>query len=129
MATIEITKENLEKTINDNAIVLLDFWAPWCAPCKAFGPVFDAASEAHEDIVFGKVNTDDQQEIAAAFGIRSIPTLVAFKEQIGVFAQAGALPAEALEDIVGQLRELDMDEVREEIARQEASEEGSSESG
>ena len=129
MATIEITKENLEKTINDNAIVLLDFWAPWCAPCKAFGPVFDAASEAHEDIVFGKVNTDDQQEIAAAFGIRSIPTLVAFKEQIGVFAQAGALPAEALEDIVGQLRELDMDEVREEIARQEASEEGSGESG
>ena len=129
MATIEITKENLEKTISDNAIVLLDFWAPWCAPCKAFGPIFDAASETHQDIVFGKVNTDDQQEIAAAFGIRSIPTLVAFKEQIGVFAQAGALPAEALEDIVGQLRELDMDEVREEIARQEAGEGGGGENG
>ncbi len=129
MATIEITKENLEKTINDNTIVLLDFWAPWCAPCKAFGPIFDAASETHQDIVFGKVNTDDQQEIAAAFGIRSIPTLVAFKEQIGVFAQAGALPAEALEDIVGQLRELDMDEVRAEIARQEAGEGGGGENG
>ena len=119
MATVEITKENLQETIANNAIVIIDFWAPWCGPCKSFAPVYDAVSEKHDDVVFAKVNTEDEQELAASFQIRSIPTLMILKEQVVVFAQPGALPGSALEDIIGKAKELDMDKVRAEIAAQE----------
>ncbi|MGM0575842.1 MAG: thioredoxin [Myxococcota bacterium] len=115
MATVEATKDNIEQLVGGNDIVLLDFWASWCGPCKTFGPIFEDASEKHPDIVFAKVNTEEQQELAGHFQVRSIPTIVAFKEQIGVFSQPGALPAQALEELIGKLRALDMDEVREEI--------------
>lgn len=118
MSTIEITKENIESTINEGGIVLLDFWAEWCGPCKNFGPIFEASSEKHEDVVFGKIDTEDQQELAAMFQISSIPTLVAFRDGIGVFSQAGALPETALEQLITALGDLDMNEVREKIAEQ-----------
>ena len=120
MATIELTKENFEQTIHDNAILVIDFWAPWCGPCQSFGPVFEEISEKYEDIVFAKVNTEEQQELAALFQVRSIPTLTIFREQIIVFSQAGALPGSALEQVIGKVRELDMDEVRRQVAEQEA---------
>jgi thioredoxin 1 len=121
MAAIELTKDNFEETIKNNAIVLLDFWASWCGPCKQFGPVFEAASEEHQDVVFAKVNTEVEQELAAEFQIRSIPTLMAIKEQVIVFSQPGALPASALSEIIGKIKELDMDEVRKDIEKQQAS--------
>jgi thioredoxin len=120
VAAIEITKDNFQSTIDDNDIVLVDFWASWCGPCKQFAPVFEAASELHADIVFGKVNTEEQQELAADFQIRSIPTLMIFREQIGVFMQPGALPPQALEEVIGKVRELDMDYVRAEVEKQAA---------
>ncbi len=120
MSTIEITKDTLEPTLSGEGIVLLDFWAAWCGPCRAFGPVFERAAETHQDLVFGKIDTEAQQELAAGFRITSIPTLMAFKDGIGVFSQAGALPAPALEDLIGKLRDLDMDEVRAKIAEQTA---------
>ena len=120
MATIELNNDNFESTLNDNNILLIDFWAQWCGPCKMFGPVFEQAAEKHQDITFAKVNTEEQQELAASFGIRSIPTLAAFKEKVMVFMQPGALPEEALEELVGKVKELDMDEVRKQI-EQEAS--------
>ena len=120
MATIELTKENFEQTINDNAILVIDFWAPWCGPCQSFGPVFEEISEKYGDIVFAKVNTEEQQELAALFQVRSIPTLTIFREQIIVFSQAGALPGSALEQVIGKVQELDMDEVRRQVAEQEA---------
>ena len=118
MAAIELTNDNFRSTIDDNDIVLVDFWATWCGPCQQFGPVYEAASEIHTDIVFGKVNTEEQQQLSAEFGIRSIPTLMIFREQIGVFMQPGALPPNALEEVIGKVRELDMDYVRAEIEKQ-----------
>jgi len=119
MATIEFSNENYQDTINKNDIVLIDFWASWCGPCQSFGPVFEAASEQHPDMVFAKVNTEDQQELAAHFQVRSIPMLAIFKEQILVFSQPGALPASALDQLIGQVKELDMDKVRADIAEQQ----------
>lgn len=120
MATVELTRTTFENTVLDGDIVLVDFWAAWCGPCQAFGPVYEAASEKHSDITFAKVDTDAEQELSAALNIRSIPTLMAFRDGIGVFAQAGALPAHVLDDLIGQIRALDMDEVRAKIAASEA---------
>ncbi len=104
MATIPLTTDNFEQTILENDIVLLDFWASWCGPCRMFGPVFEQAAENNPDLVFGKVDTEDQQQLAATFGIMSIPTLMVFREKVLVFSQPGALPAESLEDLIGQVR-------------------------
>ena len=119
MATQTITTENIHATIQNHPIVVLDFWATWCGPCRNFAPVFERASEEHADIVFGKVDTEEQQGLAAAFQIRSIPTLMIFRDQIMLYNQAGALPKTALDDLLGKVKALDMDQVRAEIARQE----------
>jgi thioredoxin 1 len=118
MATINITSENFEPTIKDNDIVIVDFWAEWCGPCKSFAPTFEAVSEKHPDIVFAKVNTEEQQELAASFQIRSIPTLMIFREQVILFSQPGALTEGQLEEVIGQVKTLDMAKVHEEIAEQ-----------
>lgn len=120
MATMTMTAENFQDTIGKNSIVIIDYWAPWCGPCKAFGPVFEKTSEGHPDIVFAKVDTEKEQELAAALQIRSIPTLMVFRDQILLFAQPGMLPAEVLEELIGKVKELDMDEVRRKVAEQEA---------
>ena len=122
MATVELTKENFEQVVTTNPMVVVDFWAPWCGPCKGFAPVFEGASEQHEDVVFAKVNTDDEQEIAAAFGIRSIPTLMVFREKVLLFQQPGALPASALEQVLEQAKALDMAQVHKEISERESAE-------
>ena len=119
MATIEMTQENLDSTIESNDIVLIDFWAEWCGPCKSFGPVFTAASEKHTDVAFAKVDTEAQQMIAGQFGIRSIPTIAAFREKVMVFMQPGALPETALEELITQIKGLDMDDVRAKVTEAE----------
>ena len=120
MATVELTKDNFEQTVNGNPIVIVDFWAPWCGPCRGFAPVFEKASETHQDVVFGKINSDEQQELAAAFNIRSIPTLMVFREKVLLLQQAGALPGQALEQVLTQAKALDMAKVHQEIAAQSA---------
>jgi thioredoxin len=120
MATVALTQDNFDQVVNGNDMVLIDFWAPWCGPCKGFAPVFEAASEKHGDIVFAKVNTEEQQELAAAFNIRSIPTLMLFREKVILFSQAGALPGSALEQVITQGKALDMAAVHKEIAERDA---------
>ena len=115
MATVELNEQTFEPTILEGSIVLVDFWADWCPPCRAFAPIFGAASEANDDIVFAKVDTDANQQLSSAMSITSIPTLMIFRDGIGVFSQAGALPRPALDDLIGQVRALDMDAVRREI--------------
>lgn len=120
MATVELTKDNFEATVNGNPIVIIDFWAPWCGPCRGFAPIYEQASESHADVVFAKVNTDEEQELGAAFNIRSIPTLMVFRENVILFQQAGALPASALEQVVTQAKSIDMAKVHAEIAQQQS---------
>jgi len=119
MATVEITADNFKDTIDKGGIVLLDFWAEWCGPCRQFAPVFEKASDAHTDVVFGKIDTEEQQELAGAAGIQAIPTLMLFRDGILLFRESGALPPAALEDLLAQAKALDMAKVREEVAKHE----------
>jgi len=119
MALIDLTTENIEDTINNNDVVIIDFWAPWCAPCMSFKPVFHAAAEKYPEICFASCNTEEQQELAAMFRIRSIPTIMVFREKVGIFSQPGSLPAEVFEDLISKILEVDMEEVHEQIRKEE----------
>jgi thioredoxin len=121
MATVELTSENFDEVTSGNEMVLVDFWAAWCGPCRWFAPVFERAAERHGDIVFGKVDTEAQQELAAGFGIMSIPTLMVIRDNVVLYAQPGALPEAALEDLIGKARALDMEDVRRQVSEQAAS--------
>lgn len=121
-STIELTEKNFEETLKRGGILFIDFWAEWCGPCKAFAPVFESTAQKHQDILFGKVNTDAHQELAGAFGISAIPTLAIFRDGILLFSQAGAMPAKVLEELIAKTRSLNMDDVRKEIAAAEAEE-------
>ena len=120
MAVTQLSQQNIEDTINNNEIVVIDFWAPWCGPCQTFKPIFEQASEKHEDATFVSCNTEEQSELAAMFQIQSIPTLVVFRDGIGIFSQPGMLPAEALDELMDKVKELDMDEVKAEVEKQQA---------
>ncbi len=116
MPTTAVTADSFNATVAEHDIVLLDFWAEWCGPCHQFAPIFEAASERHPDVLFAKVNADEQQQLAAEFGVRSIPTLTAIRDRVVLFSQPGVLPGEAIDELLGKIRELDMDEVRAEVA-------------
>jgi thioredoxin 1 len=124
MAVVELTKDNFEEVVTNNEFVIVDFWAPWCGPCRSFAPTYEKVSEDHPDVVFAKVNTEDEQEIAGHFQIRSIPTLMIFRDKIIIFSEAGALPESGFRELVTKAGELDMDEVRRQVAEQQSSEQG-----
>ena len=124
MAVVHVTRENFEQLLQDHAMIVLDFWAPWCGPCRTYGPIFEDVSDGHPDVLFGKINTDEQQELAGAFEINSIPTLMVFRDKVIVFAQPGAMSPPMFESLLEQVRGLDMAEIRRQIAEAEAEAEG-----
>jgi thioredoxin len=123
MATVALTAENFNQYVEKNGVLVIDWWAPWCGPCRTFGPIYDKASDKHTDVTFGKINTEEQPDLAGTFQIQAIPTLMVFRDQVLVFAQPGVVPAAALDDLISQVQGLDMDDVRKKIAEQEAQDE------